>query len=176
LLCQQCPWETTSRRAGVTPPPAWSPGRLHRVDGRPLDPQAWARAGRGRGARSAPRSLGPLYRQRGSEEPGLTVPAPSREAGTSTQAKAGGPMSRRTFLAAFAALTLLSPAAIQTSAGAQTGCDPFTTAPHYLHEAPTSTDVLGFALGTEEVSVDQSNQYLDAVANASDRVIAGTAR
>src|SRR5947207_5889768 len=84
-------------------------------------------------------------------------------------------MSRRTFLAAFAAFTLLSPAAIQTSARAQAGCDPFTTAPHYLHEAPTSTEVLGFALGTEEVSVDQSNQYLDAVANASDRVIAGTA-
>src|SRR5262249_2119696 len=81
---------------------------------------------------------------------------------------------RRASLAVLAAVALLSPAIVQTTAAAA-GCDPFTTTPHYLHQAPTSTDVIGFALGSAEVSVDQSNQYLDAVANASDRVVAGTA-
>jgi len=84
-------------------------------------------------------------------------------------------MSRRMFLSTLAVVALLSPAIVQTTAAAQTACDPFTTTPHYLHQAPTATDVIGFALGSAEVNVDQSNQYLDAVATASDRVVAGTA-
>jgi hypothetical protein len=84
-------------------------------------------------------------------------------------------MSRRALVSALAAVALLSPTIIQTSATAQTGCDPFTTTPHYLHQAPTSTQVLGFALGSQEVDVGQSNRYLDAVADASARVIDGTA-
>ena len=84
-------------------------------------------------------------------------------------------MSRRAFLSAIAAFALLSPAVVGTTAAAQTVCDPFTTTPHYLHQAPSSTSVLGFALGSQEVSFAQSNQYLDAVATASDRVIAATA-
>ncbi len=84
-------------------------------------------------------------------------------------------MSRRAFLSAFAAFALLSPVVVGTTAAAQTVCDPFTTTPHYLHQAPSSTSVLGFALGSQEVSFAQSNQYLDAVATASDRVIAATA-
>jgi hypothetical protein len=83
-------------------------------------------------------------------------------------------MSRRALVSALAAFTLPSPTIIQSSAVAQTGCDPFTTT-HYLHQAPTSTQVLGFALGSQEVDVGQSNQYLDAVADASARVIDGTA-
>ena len=84
-------------------------------------------------------------------------------------------MSRRAFLSAIAAFALLSPAVVGPTAAAQTVCDPFATTPHYLHQAPSSTNVLGFALGSQEVSFDQSNQYLDAVATASDRVIAATA-
>src|SRR5436309_1211256 len=84
-------------------------------------------------------------------------------------------MSRRAFLSVLAAVALLTPAIVQTTATAAAGCDPFTTAPHHLNVVPTAQSVLGFALGSSEVSVDQSNQYLDAVATASDRVIAGTA-
>jgi Zinc carboxypeptidase len=84
-------------------------------------------------------------------------------------------MSRRAFLSVLAAVALLSPAIVQTTATAAAGCDPFTTTPHHLNVVPTAQSVLGFALGTAEVSVDQSNQYLGAIADASDRVIAGTA-
>src|SRR5436190_6846584 len=84
-------------------------------------------------------------------------------------------MSRRAFVSALAAVALLAPAVTGTSAAAQASCDPFTTTPHYLHQAPTSTQVLGFALGSQEVSVDQSNEYLAAVADASNRVVDGTA-
>ena len=82
-------------------------------------------------------------------------------------------MSRRAFLSAIAAFALLSPVVVGTTAAAQTVCDPFTTTPHYLHQAPSSTSVLGFALGSQEVSFAQSNQYMDAVDAASDRVITG---
>jgi zinc carboxypeptidase len=81
-------------------------------------------------------------------------------------------MIRRALVALAVALATVAPSAVPAAAQA---CDPFATPPSYLHEAPTSQEVLGFALGTREVSVDQSNQYLDAVAQASDRVIADTA-
>ncbi|HXJ62485.1 MAG TPA: M14 family zinc carboxypeptidase [Actinomycetota bacterium] len=85
-------------------------------------------------------------------------------------------MMRRTSLAAIVALVaLMAPVPSVAPAAAAPACDPFTTPPSYLHVAPTSQQVLGFALGSQEVDVDQSNAYLDAVANASDRVIAGTA-
>jgi hypothetical protein len=58
---------------------------------------------------------------------------------------------------------------------AAAACDPFTTTPVYDTTTPTATSVLGFALGTQEVTPEQSNQYLDAVATESDRVVAATA-
>jgi hypothetical protein len=90
-------------------------------------------------------------------------------------------MIRRTSIAVLVALVAAIPAAVTTAAAqptraaAQAACDPFTTPPAYLHQAPTSQQFLGFALGSQEVDVAQSNAYLDAVATASDRVIAGTA-
>ncbi|HET9723859.1 MAG TPA: M14 family zinc carboxypeptidase [Actinomycetota bacterium] len=58
---------------------------------------------------------------------------------------------------------------------AQPACDPFETPPAYTEDVPTSEDVLGFALGTQEVTAEESNAFLDAIAAASDRVVAGTA-
>jgi hypothetical protein len=82
-------------------------------------------------------------------------------------------MIRRTSLAVLVALVAAIPAA--ASVGAAPACDPFTTTQTYLHQAPTATQVLGFPLGSQEVDAGQSNAYLDAVADASDRVISGTA-
>ena len=83
-------------------------------------------------------------------------------------------MVRRTCLAVVLALVAAIPTAA-SSASAAPACDPFTTTPSYLHQAPTAQEFLGFPLGSQEVDVAQSNAYLDAVAAASDRVIAGTA-
>jgi Zinc carboxypeptidase len=61
------------------------------------------------------------------------------------------------------------------TAAAQPSCDPFETPPDYTEPVPASEDVLGFVLGTQEVTAEESDTYLDAIADASDRVIAGTA-
>jgi hypothetical protein len=61
------------------------------------------------------------------------------------------------------------------AAAAQPSCDPFETPPAYTEDVPMSEDVLGFALGAQEVTAEESNTYLDAIADASDRVVAGTA-
>ena len=39
---------------------------------------------------------------------------------------------------------------------------------------PTSEDVLGFPLGSREVTAAETNEYVDAVDAASDRVVSGT--
>ena len=55
------------------------------------------------------------------------------------------------------------------------GCDPFQTPPEIDPSVPTAQSVLGFALGSHEVSTAQANQYMAAVDAASDRVITGNA-
>ena len=55
------------------------------------------------------------------------------------------------------------------------GCDPFQTPPEIDPAVPTAQSVLGFALGSQEVSAAQANQYMAAVDAASDRVITGNA-
>ena len=71
---------------------------------------------------------------------------------------------------------LLAVAAVQpVTVAAQTACDPFGTTPAYLPSVPTATDVLGFPLGSQEVTSAESDAYLDAVDEASDRVVIGTA-
>ena len=55
------------------------------------------------------------------------------------------------------------------------GCDPFQTPPEIDPSVPTAQSVLGFALGSQEVSTAQANQYMAAVDAASDRVITGNA-
>lgn len=54
-------------------------------------------------------------------------------------------------------------------------CDPFLTTPIINPATPTPESVLGFALGSQEVTAAESNTYLEAVAAQSDRVISGIA-
>jgi hypothetical protein len=53
-------------------------------------------------------------------------------------------------------------------------CDPIQTPPTFRGEVPTAEDVLGFPLGSQEVTAAQSNAYVDAVDAASTRVVSGT--
>jgi len=69
-------------------------------------------------------------------------------------------------------MAALQPVGLAT---AQAPCDPFETPPDYTEDVPTAEEILGFALGSQEVTAAESNAYLDAIAEASDRVVAGTA-
>ena len=62
-----------------------------------------------------------------------------------------------------------SPGAAAPSAAS---CDPFT-APVYAGNVPSPTDVLGFELGSQEVTSGEAEQYLRAVAGASSDVKGG---
>jgi hypothetical protein len=53
-------------------------------------------------------------------------------------------------------------------------CDPMQTPPSFRGEVPTAEQVLGFALGTQEVTAAESDAYVDAVDAASARVVSGT--
>jgi Zinc carboxypeptidase len=72
----------------------------------------------------------------------------------------------------FLLTAVLQPIGLAT---AQAPCDPFETPPDYTEDVPTAEEILGFALGSQEVTAAESNAYLDAIAEASDRVVAGTA-
>jgi hypothetical protein len=79
-------------------------------------------------------------------------------------------------MAAAAALLLAALTTIST-ASAQAACDPIQTQPVYDPAIPTGEDVFvpPFAIGSQEVTSDQANDYIAAVDAASDRVISGTA-
>lgn len=83
----------------------------------------------------------------------------------------------RTLVAATAAAVLLPflgspPSASMASPAPPSGCDPFTT-PEYAGEVPTAEEVIGFPIGQQEVTVSESDAYLQAVSAASDRVTDG---
>jgi hypothetical protein len=58
---------------------------------------------------------------------------------------------------------------------AQEVCHPIQTSPEFTGVTPTAEEVLGFALGDQEVSAAESDSYLGAIDAASDRVTSGTA-
>jgi Zinc carboxypeptidase len=60
-------------------------------------------------------------------------------------------------------------------AAAQTDCHPFTSPANFTGAIPTSTEVLGFELGSQEATVEQSDDYLQAIDDASTRVTSDTA-
>ena len=87
-------------------------------------------------------------------------------------------MRIRSLLAAIAALFLTlgvvagpigSAAAVRVAS-----CDPMQTPPSFRGEVPTAENVLGFPLGSQEVTAAQSDAYVDAVDGASARVVSGT--
>ena len=75
--------------------------------------------------------------------------------------------------AAVVAALAIEPAA-DASAAAPASCDPMQTPPSFRGTVPTSEDVLGFPLGSREVTAAETNEYVDAVDAASDRVVSGT--
>ncbi len=79
--------------------------------------------------------------------------------------------------AVVAVLGLLPATALAPPAGAtpSAACDPTMTPAHYRGGVPDPTQVLGFDLGSREVTAAESDRYLTAVAAASPRVVAGTA-
>ena len=58
---------------------------------------------------------------------------------------------------------------------AQAACHPIRSTPVFTDVMPTAQEILGFELGSEEVTAEESDTYLNAIAEASDRVVAGTA-
>jgi Zinc carboxypeptidase len=86
-------------------------------------------------------------------------------------------MKIRSVLAAIAALILTlgvaGPVGSATAAPVAS-CDPMQTPPSFRGEVPTAEKVLGFALGSQEVTAAQSDAYVDAVDAASARVVSGT--
>jgi Zinc carboxypeptidase len=74
--------------------------------------------------------------------------------------------------ATLAGLAFGSPA--HASAAVPASCDPMQTPPLFRGAVPTSEEVLGFALGSREVSAADANAYVEAVDAASDRVVSGT--
>ena len=63
-----------------------------------------------------------------------------------------------------------------TTSGAPPGgaCDPVQTQPVFRSDVPTAETVLGFELGTREVTAAEADAYVRALDAASDRVTSGT--
>jgi Zinc carboxypeptidase len=81
---------------------------------------------------------------------------------------------RRVAVAASAVGALAIAPVAPGSAAAAAACDPMQTPPLFSGAVPTSEQVLGFPLGSREVTAAESNAYVDAVDAASDRVVSGT--
>jgi hypothetical protein len=74
---------------------------------------------------------------------------------------------------ALTAITFVALAPV-ASAPAQPTCDPFLTPASYRGVTPKAEDVLGFPIGSQEVTSAESDRYVHEVAAASDRVVSGT--
>ena len=80
------------------------------------------------------------------------------------------------FRAALIALVVTLGGLSATPAAAQQAdCDPFQSPANFTGTIPTAGEVLGFELGSQEATVGQSDAYLQAIDDASDRVTSDTA-
>jgi len=94
-------------------------------------------------------------------------------------------MQMHRFLVTILFVTVLVPAAFASiaTASAAATCLPFQTSSVFTGEIATAESVLGFSIGSQEMTTDQINTYLDAIAASSlhakpehdIRVITGTA-
>jgi hypothetical protein len=76
-----------------------------------------------------------------------------------------------------AAVVAVAPAPFSGStelARAAKPCDPIQTPANFRGDVPTAEEVLGFPLGSQEVTSVESNAYVDAIDRASPRVVSGT--
>src|SRR4029453_12049774 len=86
---------------------------------------------------------------------------------------------RRARLVALLLLAALAAAVLPAAPSAAAppvapACDPVRTPPALAGKVPTASQVIGFPLGERDVTVAESDAYLQAVAKASPRVVAGT--
>ena len=70
---------------------------------------------------------------------------------------------------------VLTSGMLTSPSAAQAACHPIQTTPEFTGVIPTAHEVLGFDLGDQEVSAAESDAYLGAIDDASDRVTSGTA-
>jgi hypothetical protein len=78
-------------------------------------------------------------------------------------------MTRRARLLASLTALLIAGSVLAVAPAAQAACDPFTT-PAYAGNAPSPQSVLGFPLGSQEVTDQQIVTYLDAIDAGSNAV------
>lgn len=84
-------------------------------------------------------------------------------------------MRRLTLLTALSSVAVpLALLPMGTSPAAAAGCDPGLALPQLQGSVPTPRQVLGIDLGNRDVTVEESDRYLEAVDEASDRVVTGT--
>jgi hypothetical protein len=82
---------------------------------------------------------------------------------------------RLTLLTALASVVVpLALVPLSTSPAAAAGCDPGLALPQLQGSVPTPRQVLGLDLGDRDVTLEESDRYLQAVDEASDRVVTGT--
>ncbi|HYJ66972.1 MAG TPA: M14 family zinc carboxypeptidase [Nocardioidaceae bacterium] len=82
---------------------------------------------------------------------------------------------RSVTLLSAAALVATSLAVLTIPSSAEPECSAFGTTPEFRGTTPTPEQVLGFPIGSQEVTTAQSDAYLAAVDTASDMVVTGTA-
>jgi hypothetical protein len=84
-------------------------------------------------------------------------------------------MSARLITASVAATVATTALLVPPPAAANTPCSAFGTPGEYSGSVPTSDEVLGFPLGSQETTPRQIERYVAAVDAASDRVVSGSA-
>ena len=82
---------------------------------------------------------------------------------------------RRTLLVVIlvASIGALAGSTASTRPALAASCDPIQTPPSFLGQAPTAQTVLGFGLGSQEVTAAEADRYVQAVDAASPRVVSG---
>ena len=82
-------------------------------------------------------------------------------------------MRRPVLLLSVVAVLVLAAGSSPAAAAPAPSCDPIQTPPVFTGQAPTAESVLGFALGSQEVTAAQADAYVQAVDAASTRVVSG---
>ena len=72
-----------------------------------------------------------------------------------------------------AVLSFLAGSSASTGPALAAPCDPMQTPPTFLGQVPTAEAELGFALGSQEVTAAEADEYVQAVDAASPRVVSG---
>ena len=82
---------------------------------------------------------------------------------------------RRTLLVVIlvASIGALAGSTASTRPALAASCDPIQTPPVFQGQAPTAQTVLGFGLGSQEVTAAEADRYVQAVDAASTRVVSG---